>query len=183
MSFSKTHESEEMREAFDFPQDTHILVTHVCSRLLEKKMPSLDFPLLLPDSRLPLAPLLGLLPALLPPFLPPALPPMPFAYSSTSIISCQIPPLLISDLAWVEVPPSEITIQKKVPCCQCGDSHPRFYHWGSRQLLDKVLEKKPKVHQFGHVHDSPKTLLYQGTLFVNAANDLLPVIRCFDCII
>ncbi len=47
----------------------------------------------------------------------------------------------------------------------------------------QVLQKKPKVHQFGHVHDDPQTIEYNGTLFLNAAVDLLRIVRCFEVVV
>jgi len=122
MAWHISHDSEEMRKAFDFPSDTDILVTHV-------------------------------------------------------------PPQLVSDLAWVKMSASENALQEKYPCVLCSKHHPQYYHWGSRQLLEQVYHKKPKVHQFGHVHDSPRTMLLNGTLFLNAALDLSSTVRCFDCLV
>lgn len=42
-------------------------------------------------------------------------------------------------------------------------------HCGSMALLERVKQVKPKVHVFGHIHDSHGTLEYDGTTFVNAA--------------
>ena len=40
---------------------------------------------------------------------------------------------------------------------------------GSQPLLDKVLEVKPKIHVFGHIHEGHGQLATADTLFVNAA--------------
>ena len=40
---------------------------------------------------------------------------------------------------------------------------------GCPQLLNKVLEVKPKVHIFGHIHEGYGTLTRDGVLFINAS--------------
>ena len=40
---------------------------------------------------------------------------------------------------------------------------------GSRDLLDAVLEKKPKYHVFGHIHEAAGMLKQGETTFINAA--------------
>lgn len=40
---------------------------------------------------------------------------------------------------------------------------------GDRALLQKVKEVKPRVHCFGHIHESYGTLRSEGTLFCNGA--------------
>jgi Icc-related predicted phosphoesterase len=42
-------------------------------------------------------------------------------------------------------------------------------HTGCRELLEAVLQLKPRVHLFGHVHGAYGTVDKGGTLFVNAA--------------
>jgi len=103
--------------------------------------------------------------------------------SDTDILITHIPPLLISDLAWVKTKAPEQIIQQRDICHFCGNHHSSFYHWGSRQLLEKVFEKKPKVHQFGHTHDDPQTIMFNGTLFINAALDLAPDVRQWDAVV
>ena len=41
-------------------------------------------------------------------------------------------------------------------------------HAGDRDLLKKLLEVKPKVHVFGHIHESHGMVKRQGIRFVNA---------------
>ena len=41
--------------------------------------------------------------------------------------------------------------------------------WGSRTLLDKVQEVKPKLHLFGHIHDAHGIIETKHTTFSNAA--------------
>lgn len=41
-------------------------------------------------------------------------------------------------------------------------------HYGSSILLDKVSHIKPKMHLFGHVHDSYGTMNWKGITFSNA---------------
>lgn len=40
---------------------------------------------------------------------------------------------------------------------------------GCRHLMKRVLEIKPRLHVFGHIHEGYGTLNHNGTLFVNAA--------------
>lgn len=103
--------------------------------------------------------------------------------SDTDILVTHVPPLLISDLAAVSAKESERIIQERDPCVYCDRIHSAEYHWGSRQLLEIVLTKKPKIHQFGHVHDKPKTIIHEGTVFINAALDHGHPVRVFDCIV
>jgi len=43
---------------------------------------------------------------------------------------------------------------------------------GSRALLNKVLKIKPKIHVFGHVHESHGIKTEHGITFINAATEL-----------
>jgi Icc-related predicted phosphoesterase len=47
-----------------------------------------------------------------------------------------------------------------------------FYrgHLGCKQLLDKVMEVKPKVHLFGHIHGGNGHVEYNGINFFNCSN-------------
>ena len=40
---------------------------------------------------------------------------------------------------------------------------------GCPELLEAVLEAKPRLHMFGHIHAGYGTLRAPGTIFVNAA--------------
>lgn len=42
-------------------------------------------------------------------------------------------------------------------------------HYGSKDLLQRVREIKPKLHLFGHIHDAYGQMTDQGTLFSNAS--------------
>jgi len=42
-------------------------------------------------------------------------------------------------------------------------------HVGCKYLLKKVLEIKPKVHLFGHVHESYGQIKRKGINFINAS--------------
>jgi Icc-related predicted phosphoesterase len=53
------------------------------------------------------------------------------------------------------------------PCHQILDNESR--HFGSSVLLTRVLELKPDLHVFGHVHESYGTKVFQGVQFVNAS--------------
>lgn len=43
------------------------------------------------------------------------------------------------------------------------------YHYGSEVLLDQVIEIKPRLHLFGHIHVAHGTAERDGTTFSNAA--------------
>lgn len=43
------------------------------------------------------------------------------------------------------------------------------YHYGSEALLNRVMEIKPRLHLFGHIHVEHGTLQRGGTVFSNAA--------------
>ncbi|CAM9987081.1 unnamed protein product [Ectocarpus sp. 4 AP-2014] len=57
------------------------------------------------------------------------------------------------------------------PCPVCGETHRSFAHWGSWSLTDRVAELKPKVHVFGHVHNSHGIIRKDDTVYINAAQD------------
>jgi len=42
-------------------------------------------------------------------------------------------------------------------------------HWGCRDLRDRVLKIRPKIHLFGHVHDDAGVQVIENVLFSNAA--------------
>jgi len=42
-------------------------------------------------------------------------------------------------------------------------------HYGSSELLDKVIQIQPRLHLFGHAHDCYGTIHLQGITFSNAA--------------
>lgn len=50
------------------------------------------------------------------------------------------------------------------------DQTPHSGGVGCQDLLDKVLEVKPKLHVFGHIHHSYGQQDFNGTHFVNAAS-------------
>ena len=50
------------------------------------------------------------------------------------------------------------------------DETPSGERVGCQDLLDKVLEVKPKLHVFGHIHHSYGQQDFNGTHFVNAAS-------------
>jgi Icc-related predicted phosphoesterase len=53
------------------------------------------------------------------------------------------------------------------PCHEILDND--FRHFGSQSLLTRVLEVKPDLHVFGHVHESYGTKEIEGIQFVNAS--------------
>lgn len=55
-----------------------------------------------------------------------------------------------------------------------------YAHWGSWSLTDRVKLLRPKVHIFGHVHNSHGIVRQDGTVYINAAQDLSPQPIFFD---
>ena len=96
--------------------------------------------------------------------------------TDTTILMTHNPPFNILDLAWVRHDKNAAE-----ECRVCRRHHPHFHHWGSKVLRDFSLTHKPVVHMFGHVHDGAPSFLHkEGTLFVNAAQDLNPMPLVFD---
>lgn len=58
--------------------------------------------------------------------------------------------------------------------------HGSYAHWGSWTLTDRVKLLKPKVHVFGHVHNSHGIVRRDDTLYINAAQDMTPQPIFFD---
>jgi Icc-related predicted phosphoesterase len=54
-------------------------------------------------------------------------------------------------------------------CEICKDVHQGKTHWGDKNLSKEILRIKPKVHVFGHVHDSAGYILKNGILSINAS--------------
>lgn len=55
-----------------------------------------------------------------------------------------------------------------------------YAHWGSWSLTDRVKQLRPKVHVFGHVHNSHGIVRKGETLYINAAQDENPQPIFFD---
>jgi hypothetical protein len=49
----------------------------------------------------------------------------------THVLLTHMPPLNVLDLAWVRT-------RDERPCELCGRTHPRYRHWGSQTLLDRI---------------------------------------------
>lgn len=52
-------------------------------------------------------------------------------------------------------------------------------HWGNAPLRNRIFEIKPRLHLFGHAHESYGTLRQEGILFSNAAllNEMNRLVR------
>ena len=89
----------------------------------------------------------------------------------TDIVVTHLPPLGIFDLAWGE----KYNFKQACQLCGNGKVHKSFKHWGCPKLLDNIQNRiKPKLHLFGHVHDSTGYKLDEKNdiLFINSAMDL-----------
>ncbi len=84
-------------------------------------------------------------------------------------------PLFMADVACGEqekfiqqIPPqTDVLITHQPPQGILSESHGIEY--GSTSLLSKVLEIKPRLHLFGHIHDAYGIEQHDNTLFSNAA--------------
>lgn len=52
-------------------------------------------------------------------------------------------------------------------------------HWGNASIRNRIFEIKPRLHLFGHAHESYGTIEQEGILFSNAAllNDMNRLVR------
>ena len=90
---------------------------------------------------------------------------------NVDILMTHEPPQYILDLAY-----QPRQSNSKPPCSACGNQiHGVYEHWGLDSLAAEIRNRiRPKVHCFGHVHDSPGYKYFSdiGTMFINAAGDL-----------
>ncbi|CAN0472854.1 unnamed protein product [Ascophyllum nodosum] len=85
------------------------------------------------------------------------------------VLLTHMPPYNVLDLAF-----DLGTTSRNDPCSVCGERHRSYAHWGSWSLTDRVARLKPKVHVFGHVHNSHGIVRRDETIYINAAQDLNP---------
>ncbi|CAM9666607.1 unnamed protein product, partial [Discosporangium mesarthrocarpum] len=71
---------------------------------------------------------------------------------------------------WAKIPAGVDILLTHMPPYKMLDL--AYAHWGSWDLMDRVEELAPKVHIFGHVHNSHGTRRNGRTVFINAAQDL-----------
>lgn len=105
----------------------------------------------------------------------------PLIPSNIDILMTHVPPEFILDLAYE----SEEIVSVE-PCLQCGGQvHDNYQHWGSQSLAREVNQRiKPRVHCFGHVHDSrgyTRGKNNEETLFINASADIEP--KCYKFVL
>lgn len=70
---------------------------------------------------------------------------------------------------WELVPPGTDLLITHGPPLGILDQTVSDQHVGCRDLLHTVKEIKPKVHLFGHIHESHGTTKNMGTRFINAS--------------
>lgn len=70
---------------------------------------------------------------------------------------------------WENVPQDVDVLITHGPPAGILDRTSRGKRVGDRMLADAVLKAKPRVHCFGHIHESYGTLRQNGTLYCNAA--------------
>ena len=73
------------------------------------------------------------------------------------------------DQVWEQIPLDTSILVTHGPPYGILDKTHRGEHLGCPELLNRVKEIKPKLHIFGHVHESYGTMTIDGTKFVNAA--------------
>ena len=71
-------------------------------------------------------------------------------------------------LHWSKIPPGTDVLLTHGPPLGLLDTVLNEQHAGDRDLLKKVLEIKPRVHVFGHIHESYGTITRLGTKYINA---------------
>jgi Icc-related predicted phosphoesterase len=50
-----------------------------------------------------------------------------------------------------------------------GDYHDKPYHYGNKELLNNIIDVKPKIHLFGHDHNEYGISKQNGIIFSNAS--------------
>ena len=83
-------------------------------------------------------------------------------------------------VVWDSVPKCDILVTHGPPkgildVCEDKDKRKRYIHSGCKSLMNKVLEIKPMIHAFGHIHDEPDCYNYgrldrDGITFINASS-------------
>ncbi|KAL8580593.1 hypothetical protein ACOMHN_046796 [Nucella lapillus] len=107
---------------------------------------------------------------------------------NTDILVTHMPPLGILDLASEKLPikcPGLFRLKTAClppsTCSTCGFVHAGRNHWGCPALRETVLKRvRPKLHLFGHVHESYGTLQRDNTVFSNGAFLLKRKYNVFD---
>ncbi|KAL3857413.1 hypothetical protein ACJMK2_012087 [Sinanodonta woodiana] len=100
--------------------------------------------------------------------------------SDTDVLVTHMPPLNIGDLAAKIIKVLSI-LRTEGACRVCNKRHVDFDHWGCQLLLDTVLNRvRPKIHMYGHVHESNGVISKDGIVFSNAAYKLSPNFHVFD---
>jgi len=76
------------------------------------------------------------------------------------------------DLAekWQQIPRQTDILVTHMPPFGVRDMNAGKINAGSQSLLDSVLSVKPKLHVFGHIHESYGSQNKEGVMFVNAAS-------------
>lgn len=69
---------------------------------------------------------------------------------------------------WSQIPEDTDVLITHGPPAGIGDSYTNF-HIGDEDLLNRVLEVKPKIHCFGHNHEGYGIYEHEGIKFINAA--------------
>lgn len=73
---------------------------------------------------------------------------------------------------WAKVPANTDILITHGPPAGILDQTKRGEMVGCRDLLDRVLEVRPRLHVFGHIHEAAGRVDIDGTTFVNASTQL-----------
>lgn len=70
---------------------------------------------------------------------------------------------------WAQIPDDTDVLITHGPPKGFGDTNKADERFGDEDLLNRVLEVKPKLHCYGHAHHGSGEYFFQGIHFVNAA--------------
>lgn len=71
---------------------------------------------------------------------------------------------------WSQIPQDTDILITHNPPYKIHDKAPNGLHRGSKSLLKKVLEIKPRIHLFGHIHVSYGSSAIDGITYINPSN-------------
>jgi Icc-related predicted phosphoesterase len=75
---------------------------------------------------------------------------------------------------WAKVPDRVDVLLTHGPPHGILDATNRGEDAGCRDLFDRVLVVKPRLHVFGHIHEAAGQTEIDGTVFVNASTQMGP---------
>jgi len=76
----------------------------------------------------------------------------------------------LGELIWADIEKDTDIIVSHGPAYNILDKATKGDNTGCKDLYNKILEIKPKLHICGHIHEARGTFKNENTLFVNASN-------------